>query len=100
MKTLLHQGISSLVFYGDMVYKFKRIVGKPTFHDQFKKIIKHYKIVGYSMDSMRQSACLLINPITVYSYGFVLSAYGRSGLRLNDETGINLQSVGKCLTFV
>ena len=36
--------------------------------DQFKKIIKRYKI-GYNMDIMRQSACLVVNPITVHSYG-------------------------------
>ena len=41
-KTLLKQGISEPIFY-DLVYKFKRIVGKPTFSDQFKKIIKSYK---------------------------------------------------------
>ena len=39
LKTLLHQGISEPIFYGDLVYKFKRIVGKPNFSDQFKKII-------------------------------------------------------------
>ena len=36
-------------------FKFKRIVGKLSFHDQFKKVITHYKR-GYSMDVMRQSA--------------------------------------------
>ena len=43
LKTLLQQGILKLVFYGDLVYKFKRSVGKPNFSDQFKKIIKRYK---------------------------------------------------------
>ena len=28
------------IFYGDLVYKFKRIVGKPNFSDQFKMIVK------------------------------------------------------------
>ena len=42
LKTLLQQGISEPIFYCDLVYKFKRIVGKPNFSDQFKKIIKHY----------------------------------------------------------
>ena len=28
LKTLLHQGISEPIFYGDLAYKFKRIVGK------------------------------------------------------------------------
>ena len=39
---LLQQGISEPIFYGDLVYKFKIIVGKPNFSDQIKKIIKRY----------------------------------------------------------
>ena len=34
--------ISEPIFYGDLVYKFKRIVGKSNFSDQFKKIVKRY----------------------------------------------------------
>ena len=41
--TFLQQGISAPVFYGDLVYKFKSIVGKHSFGDQSKKIIKRYK---------------------------------------------------------
>ena len=59
LKTLLQQGISEPIFYGDLVYKFKRIVGKPNFSDQFKKIVKRYIRVGYNLDIMRQSACLV-----------------------------------------
>ena len=47
-----------------LLYIFKRIVGKPNFRDQFKKIIKRYKKVGYNLDVMPQSACLVVNPIT------------------------------------
>ena len=56
LKTLLQQGISEPIFYGDLVYKFKRIIGKPNLSDQFKKIIKRYIKVGYNLDVMRQSA--------------------------------------------
>ena len=73
LKTLLQQGISEPIFYGDLFYKFKRIVGKPNFSDQFKKIVKRYIRVGYNLDIMRQSACLVLNPITVYSYGFLFN---------------------------
>ena len=65
LKTLLQQGISEPIFYGDLVYKFKRIVEKSNFSDQFKKIVKRYIRVGYNLDIMRQSACLVLNPITV-----------------------------------
>ena len=37
-KTFLQQAISEPIFYGDLVYKFKRIGGKPNFSDQLKKI--------------------------------------------------------------
>ena len=70
---LLQQGISVPIFYGDLVYKFKRIVRKPKFSDQFKKIVKRYFRVGYNLDIMRQSECLVLNPITVYSYGFLFN---------------------------
>ena len=69
LKTLLQQGISEPVVYGDSL--FKRIVEKSSFSDQFKKIIKRYERKGYNMDIMRQSTCLIVNPTTVYSYDFL-----------------------------
>ena len=65
--------ISEPIFYGDLVHKFKRIVGKPNFSDQFNKIVKRYIRVGYNLDIMRQSACQVLNPITVYSYGLLFN---------------------------
>ena len=52
IKTLLQQGISEPIFYGDLVYEFRRIVGKPNFSDQFKKIVKRYIGVGYNLNIM------------------------------------------------
>ena len=63
-KSLLKQGISEPIFYGDLVFKFKRIVGKSNFSDQFKMIVKRHIRIGYILDIMRQSACLVLNPIT------------------------------------
>ena len=70
-------------------------MGKPNFSDQFKKLVKRYIRVGilgqvwylivsipdlcnltyfgYNLDVMQQSACLVLNPITVYSYGFLFN---------------------------
>ena len=56
-----------------VMYKFKIIVGKHNFSDQFEKIIKHYIKAGYNLDDMRKSTCLVLNSITVYSYGFILN---------------------------
>ena len=38
------------------------------FSDQFRKIIMRYKRIGYNLNVMRQSACLVINQITVDDY--------------------------------
>ena len=40
-------------------------MGMPDFSDQFRKIIMRYIRTGYNLNVMRQSACLVINPITV-----------------------------------
>ena len=65
LKTLLHQGLSEPEFYGDLVYKFKKNVGRVDFSDQFKKKYRSSKRIGYNINIMRQSACLVFNPITV-----------------------------------
>ena len=38
LKTLLHQGLSEPEFYGDLVYKFKKIVGRADFSDLSEKL--------------------------------------------------------------
>ena len=68
LKTLLHQGLSEPEFYCDLVYKFKTIVGRADFSDQFRKIIVCHKRIGYNINIMRQSACLVFNPITVNNF--------------------------------
>ena len=81
-------------------YKFKRIVGKPYFSDQLKnKISKRYKRVGYVKDVMWQSACLVVNLIMVYSYGFRFdyTMVGQASDSLNSHMASCLQTsqIGK-----
>ena len=40
--------------------------------DQFRKIIMCYKRIGYDINVMRQSACLVINPSSVNGYAALL----------------------------
>ena len=47
LKTLLHQGLSEPEFYGDLVYKFKKNVGRADFSDQFRK--NYYMLQTYSI---------------------------------------------------
>ena len=65
---LLNQGLSEPEFYGDLVYKLTKIVGRADFSDQFRKIIVRCGRVGYGMGVVRRSACLVFNPITVNNF--------------------------------
>ena len=38
------------------------------FSDQFRKIIIRHKRIGFDLNVMRQSACLVINPIMVDNF--------------------------------
>ena len=42
----LHEGLSEPEFYVDLVYKFKKIMGK------FRKFIIRYKNIGYNLNVM------------------------------------------------
>ena len=63
LKSLLRQGLSEPDFYGDLVYKLKKIVGSYKFSAQFIKIISHYKNIGYNINVLQQTACLVVNPL-------------------------------------
>ena len=64
------------------VYKFNKDVGRNDFSIQFRKIIICYKRIGYNMNVMQQTACLLVNPITVNNfadlYNFNCTPVGRA----------------------
>ena len=83
LKTLLLQGLSEPEFYGDLVYKFRKIIDFP-FH--FKKIIIRSNKIGYNIDVLRQTASLVVIPIKVNSFAHD----GRSDIRLNDGTILNI----------
>ena len=59
-KKLMQQGICNPEFYEDLVYKFKKIIGNPNFSYLFKRIVNRFKRAGYTLDIMRQTACLVL----------------------------------------
>ena len=74
LKSLLGQGLSEPDFYGDLVYKLKKIVGSNNFFSaQFIKIIPHYKKIGYNINVLQQTACLVVNPMTVGNFAFLFN---------------------------
>ena len=73
LKSLLRQGLSEPEFYGGLVYKWMKIVGSNNFSAQYIKIISHYKKIGYNINVLQQTACLVVNPITVGNFAFLFN---------------------------
>ena len=48
-------------------------MSRADFSDQFRKVIMRYKRIGYNINVMRYSACLVINPIMVDSFAFLFN---------------------------
>ena len=73
LKTLPLQRLSGPEFYGGLVYKLRKIIGKNDFPYHFNKIIVRYKKIGYKIDVLRQTACLVVNPIKVSSFAYLFN---------------------------
>ena len=73
LKKFLQQGISEPELYGDLVYRIRKNVGESYFSEQFRKFINRYKRIGYNPDIIRQTACLVVNLITIASYALLFN---------------------------
>ena len=62
------------------MYKLRKKNGKYDFPYHSKKIIVRYKKIGYNIDVLRQTACLVVNPIKVdnFAYLFDCTTVGRA----------------------
>ena len=88
LKSLLRQGLSDPEFYGDLVYNLKNIVGFNNFSVQFIKIISNYKKIAYNINVLQQTACLVVNPITVGNFAFLFNCMpvGRTSGSMTAQT--------------
>ena len=73
LKSLLRQGLLEPEFYCGLVYKLKKIVGSTNFSAQFIKILSHHKKIGYNINVSQQTACLVVNPITIDNFAFLFN---------------------------
>ena len=48
----LRDGLSEPEFYGDLVYNFKKLIGRNDFSFQFRKIITPYRRIGHNLNVM------------------------------------------------
>ena len=68
LKSLLQQELSEPEFNGDLVYKFRTMYACNDFSTQSRKIILRYIKIGYNIITKRQTACMVVNPITVNNF--------------------------------
>ena len=51
--------------------KSEKNIGKYDFPYHLKKIIVRYKQIGYNIEVLQQTACLVVNPIKVNSFAYL-----------------------------
>ena len=75
----LQQGLSEPEIYGALVDKFKQIIRRGDVS---------YQLIGYDINLMQQSACLVVNPITVTEFDplFIYTPVGRALLSVMNPT--------------
>ena len=71
--SLLRRGLSEPDFYGDLVYGLRGIVGSGGFSAQFVGVVSHCRRIGYNINVLQQTACLVVNPITVGNFAFLFN---------------------------
>ena len=84
LKTFLSEGLLEPEFMVTCIYKFKKLIGSNDFSFQFRKIKTRYRRIGYNLNVMRQSACLVFNPTMFDNYAafFNCTPVGRASARL------------------
>ena len=77
-------------------------MSRADFSDQFRIIIIRHKRIGYDLNVMRQSASLVINPITVYNFAalFNCTPVDRSLDYMMAPKAIHFSWLGPELSFV
>lgn len=68
LKSLLRQGISNPDFYGDVLYRLRKILDHVHFHTIFTKLLKRFIKRGYDPLVLQQTSCLLMDPFTIHKY--------------------------------
>ena len=71
LRTLLRQGISHPEFYGDVIYKLRKIKGHTHFQDLFPRRIRKFIKKNYDPVILQRTACLVIDPSTVDNHAFL-----------------------------
>ena len=68
----MQQGLWKPGFYGDLVYKLRKMLVGLIFYDQFKKLSCFTNAMD-GINVMRQPECLVIDPVTADGFASLLN---------------------------
>ena len=91
LKTPRPQGLLEPELFDDLVCKVRKLIGKNNFPYHFKKIIVCYKMIGYNIDVLQQTACFVVNLINNFAYLFNCMTLGRASDRRRNHPQPNLR---------
>ena len=72
LKSYLNLGISQPEFYGDVVYRLRKINSHFHFDDIFRTVINKFVKRGYRVDILERSTRLAFDPIKYNKYAYSL----------------------------
>ena len=84
------KGITHPVFYGDLVYKLRRVKGKENFISSGSKIMKRLRRRQYDHEIIEMTISLVLGPNTYHSWSVVLWLTMRFGLHVYYGPCLNL----------
>ena len=88
LKCLLQQGLSEPEFYGDLVYRIRKIYACNDFSTQFRKTILRYIKIGYNINVIRQTAYIVVNPIKVNNFASLFGCTSAGRASVYDGSGL------------
>ena len=65
-----------------------KIVASDNFSVQFVGVVSHYKKIGYNINVLQQTACLVVNQVTVSNFAFLFNCPLWSDFRLYDSSDL------------
>ena len=71
LKTLLRQGVSHPEFYGDVIYKLRKVIGHIHFNTIFVKRIKRFIKRGYDPLILQRTARMVVSPSTIDNHAIL-----------------------------
>ena len=71
LKSLLRQGISHPEYYGDVIYRLRKIIGHVHFDNLFVKRIKKFLKKDYDPLILQRTSCLVVDHSTIDNYTFL-----------------------------